>query len=183
MQITLLQTYKNTPLLQSQYISCLNSGILVVQIHLRCWYEDQCTCLNQIYLCFCCAAGRSGYSGCGDLGEGGQWVYPEFPAEYTRSSRWAGAGVERGIPPNRSGRCAAHPGLLGLLWSGQREQVYAAAGTSKHSETTHNVSHNVYTLRNKASYLASLALWRTFNIQGTFPFHKRIFRWFKCPLH
>lgn len=165
MQIILLQTYKNTPLLQRQYMSCLNSGILVVQIHLGCWYEDQCTCLNQIYLCFCCAAGRSGYSGCGDLGEGGQWVYLEFPAEYTRSSRWAGAGVECGIPPHRSGRCAAHPGLLGLLWSGQREQVYAAAGTSKHSETTHNM------------FLTM------FNIQGTFPFHKRLFKWFKCPLH
>lgn len=123
--------HKNMPLLQRQnkYIVCfLNSDILLVQIHSGCWCEDQCTCLNQIYLCFCCAAGRSSYSGCGDLGEGGQWVCPEFSAEYTGSSRWAGAGVERGIPPHRCGRSAGHPGLPGLLWSHQREQVYAAAG-------------------------------------------------------
>lgn len=82
--------------------------------------------------CFLTPACRSGYFGRGNLGEGGQRIYLEFSAEYTVSSKSAGSGSERGLSFDRSGCCAPHPGLPGLLRSCSGEQVYVAAGTSHH---------------------------------------------------
>lgn len=87
---------------------------------------------DRTHFCFSAPAGRFGYFGRGNLGEGGQWIHLEFSTEDTRCSGWAGSASERGLSSDRSGRRAPHPGLSGLLWSCSREQVYAAAGTSHH---------------------------------------------------
>ncbi len=36
-------------------------------------------------------------------------------------------------------------------------------------------SKETFTLKNKGSLLASMVPWRTFNIRGIFPFHKRLY--------
>lgn len=94
--------------------------------------------------CFLAPAGGSGCFGRGNLGKGGQWIHLEFSAERRASTKRAGSASERGLPSDRSGCRAPHPGLPGLLWSYSREQVYVAVGRSHHLNLHMSVEIIVY---------------------------------------
>lgn len=97
------------------------------------------------------SAGWCCHPGCWDLGKGGQRLDPQLPREDRRRTCRAQSGAECGLPADCNRTPPAHHRFSRLLWSCEREQVYADAGR-----------------------LLSAILWRNKDMLGNT-------KWYQCP--